>query len=68
MMIQRRKFGTSNPKTSQDGIYHEMAFYFDIWWSLIQNIRVKNSPNMHKVLCITPRKKNEKTLNNGEGP
>jgi hypothetical protein len=33
-MIQRRKFGTSDPKTlepSQDGIYHEMAFCFEIW-------------------------------------
>jgi hypothetical protein len=34
MMIQRRKFGTSDPKTlepSQDGIYHEMTFCFEIW-------------------------------------
>lgn len=35
-------------------------FAFEIWWFLIQNIWVKNSPNMYKVLYITHKKKTEK--------
>jgi hypothetical protein len=44
--------------------YHEMTFCFEIWWSLIQNIWVKELPKY--VLCITPKKKNENTLNHEE--
>jgi hypothetical protein len=46
------------------------SFAFEIWWSLIQNIWVKEFPKYVQGLVYHPpnQKKNEKTLNHGEGP
>jgi hypothetical protein len=61
MMIQRRKFGTSdpqNPRTSQDGIYHEMTFCFpDLMISYTKHLG-KEFPKYVQGLVYHPQKEN----------